>query len=186
MSIAYLDTSAIIKLIRIELNSENLRTWLGGPRSSDLAWASSALVLIEVPRALRRILPGSTLPDCSSILGRFTLRNVDEEILVQAGAYAEPTLRSLDAIHLATAMVLAPAGISRAVAGLRSAMATMAIAEASFRWDSNSATRRLMAPQPMRARRNGFRRCIIHGPSAVCNARSSKAPPLSPSSMLKW
>ena len=103
MSIAYFDTSAIIKLIRIELNSENLRTWLGGPRSSEMAWASSALVLTEVPRALRRILPGSTLPDFSSILGRFTLRNVDEEILVQAGAYAEPTLRSLDAIHLATA-----------------------------------------------------------------------------------
>lgn len=103
MSIAYFDTSAIIKLIRIELNSENLRTWLGGPHSSNLAWASSALVLAEVPRALRRILPGAPLPDFASILGRFTLRNVDEEILVQAGAYAEPTLRSLDAIHLATA-----------------------------------------------------------------------------------
>lgn len=103
MSIAYFDTSAIIKLIRIELNSENLRSWLGGPRSSDLAWASSALILTEVPRALRRILPGSPLPELASILGRFTLRNVDEEILVQAGAYGEPTLRSLDAIHLATA-----------------------------------------------------------------------------------
>lgn len=103
MSIAYFDTSAIIKLIRIELGSENLRTWLDGARSSDLAWVSSALVLTEVPRALRRILPGSPLPDFVSILGRFTLRNVDEEILVQAGAYVEPTLRSLDAIHLATA-----------------------------------------------------------------------------------
>ena len=103
MSIAYFDTSAIIKLIRIELHSENLRTWLGGPRSSDLAWVSSALVLTEVPRALHRIHPGSPLPDFASILGRFTLRNVDEEILVRAGNYAEPTLRSLDAIHLATA-----------------------------------------------------------------------------------
>ncbi|MEO8183911.1 MAG: type II toxin-antitoxin system VapC family toxin [Deltaproteobacteria bacterium] len=109
MSIAYLDTSAIIKLVRIEVNSETLRTWLGEPGRSDQAWVSSALVLTEVPRALRRILPGSPLPDFSRILGRLTLRNVDEEILVQAGSYAEPTLRSLDAIHLATARSIASA-----------------------------------------------------------------------------
>ena len=109
MNIAYFDTSAIIKLIRIELNSERLRTWLGAAGRSDLAWVSSALVLAEVPRALRRILPGSRLPDFASVLGRFTLRNVDEEILSQAGAYSEPTLRSLDAIHLATARSIADA-----------------------------------------------------------------------------
>jgi predicted nucleic acid-binding protein len=103
MNIAYFDTSAIIKLIRIERDSEQLRTWLGEPGRGELAWVSSALVLTEVPRALRRILPGSSLPDFGSVLGRFTLRNVDEEILVQAGAYADPTLRALDAIHLATA-----------------------------------------------------------------------------------
>jgi uncharacterized protein len=109
MSIAYFDTSAIIKLIRIEFNSEGLRNWLGAPGRSDLARVSSALVLTEVPRALRRILPGSRLPDFDSVLGRFTLRNVDEEILVQAGAHPEPTLRSLDAIHLATARSIAAA-----------------------------------------------------------------------------
>jgi predicted nucleic acid-binding protein len=109
MSIVYFDTSAIIKLIRIEFNSESLRTWLDAPDRRDLAWMSSALVLTEVPRALRRILPGSRLPDFASVLGRFTLRNVDEEILIQAGAHAEPTLRSLDAIHLATARSIADA-----------------------------------------------------------------------------
>lgn len=107
MSIAYFDTSAIIKLIRIELNSESLRAWLGAPGRSSLAWVSSALVLTEVPRALRRILPGSSLPDFASVLGRFTLRNLDEEVLVQAGAYSEPSLRSLDAIHLSTARSIA-------------------------------------------------------------------------------
>ena len=44
-----------------------------------------------------------------SVLDRLTLHNVDEEILVKAGAYAEPTLRSLDAIHLATAHSIASA-----------------------------------------------------------------------------
>jgi uncharacterized protein len=109
MSVAYFDTSAIIKLVRIELNSESLRTWLEAPARSDLAWVSSALVLTEVPRALRRILPGSRLPDFASVLGRFTLRNMDEDILVQAGAHSEPTLRSLDAIHWATARSIADA-----------------------------------------------------------------------------
>lgn len=116
MSIAYFDTSAIIKLIRIEVNSDSLRTWLGSADRSELAWVSSALILAEVPRALRRILPGSRLPDYASVLGRFTLRNVDEEILVQAGAHSEPTLRSLDAIHLATARSIADAAPDEFVA----------------------------------------------------------------------
>jgi predicted nucleic acid-binding protein len=109
MSIAYFDTSAIIKLVRVEPNSEALRNWLVAPGRTNRAWVSSALVLTEVPRALRRILPGASLPDFSSVIGRLTLRHVDEEILVQAGAYAEPTLRSLDAIHLATARSIASA-----------------------------------------------------------------------------
>jgi uncharacterized protein len=109
MNILYFDTSAIIKLIRIELNSEGLRSWLGAPDRRDWAWVSSALVLSEVPRALRRILPGSRLPEFATVVGRFTLRNVDEEILIQAGAYSEPTLRSLDAIHMATARSIADA-----------------------------------------------------------------------------
>jgi predicted nucleic acid-binding protein len=109
MSIAYFDTSAIIKLIRLERDSEGLRAWLAAPGRSGLAWVSSALVLTEVPRALRRLLPGAMLPDFASVLGRFTLRNVDEEILAQAGAYPEHTLRSLDAIHLSTARSIAVA-----------------------------------------------------------------------------
>jgi predicted nucleic acid-binding protein len=116
MNIAYFDTSAIIKLIRIEVTSEGLRTWLGAAERSELAWVSSALVLAEVPRALRRILPGSRLPDFASVLGRFTLRNVDEEIFVQAGAHSEPTLRRLDAIHLATARSIAHAARDEFVA----------------------------------------------------------------------
>jgi predicted nucleic acid-binding protein len=110
VSIAYFDTSALIKLIRIEVASDALRVWLDAPEQRDSAWVSSALVLTEVPRALRRLLPGAALPNFESVLGRFTLRHIDEDILVQAGAYPEPSLRSLDAIHLATARSLADAG----------------------------------------------------------------------------
>jgi predicted nucleic acid-binding protein len=109
VSLAYFDTSAIIKLIRIEAGSQTLRDWLDVPVQREWAWVSSALVLTEVPRALRRLVPGAALPDFESVLGRFTLRHIDEDLLVQAGAYPEPTLRSLDAIHLATARSFAVA-----------------------------------------------------------------------------
>ncbi len=109
MNVVYFDTSALIKLIRVELDSDSLRDWIDKRQHGDMAWVSSALILTEVPRALRRVSPGSPLPDFESVLGRFTLRNIDEEILIQAGTYADPTLRSLDAIHLATARSLADA-----------------------------------------------------------------------------
>lgn len=111
MSIVYFDTSAILKLTRVEPGSVGLRAWLDASNRDDSVWVSSALVLTEVPRALRRILPASPLPNFSPVIDRFALRNVDEEILVRAGALTDPTLRSLDAIHLATALdVAATAG----------------------------------------------------------------------------
>lgn len=109
MSIAYFDTSAIIKLIRIEAASESLRRWLEAPQRSEMIWVSSALVLTEVPRALRRIAGGSPLIDFSPVIDRLTLRVLDTDTLTRAGEYEDPHLRSLDAIHLATAHGLADA-----------------------------------------------------------------------------
>lgn len=41
-------------------------------------------------------------------LGEVALRSVDEALLIGAGLLAEPALRSLDAIHVATALHLYP------------------------------------------------------------------------------
>jgi uncharacterized protein len=68
---------------------------------------SSALLRIEVTRAVARAMP-ALLPDARDLLLAFSCIATDDEIV--EGAMSEPDrgLRSLDAIHLATARILAP------------------------------------------------------------------------------
>lgn len=103
MSYAYLDASAIVKLIIDESESDALETWL-----ADRATTSSSLVATETRRAARR----SNIPDARAsvedVLGRAVLYSIDSRILDQAGRIGPPTLRTLDAIHLATALRLEP------------------------------------------------------------------------------
>ena len=103
----YLDTSAVVKLARVELESPALRTWLA---ASHERVASSMLLLTEVTRALVRSEP-SALPGVSAVLTTITLIPITQDILRAAGGYPDPALRSLDAIHLATAQSLADEGI---------------------------------------------------------------------------
>jgi uncharacterized protein len=98
----YLDSSAAVKLIVREVESEALERWL---RPHDLL-ASSALVRTELLRAIRRGAP-RRIAEARAALGAFTLRAVDDEILDVAGEIAPSFIRSLDAIHLATALRLA-------------------------------------------------------------------------------
>lgn len=100
----YLDASAIVKLIRTELETSHLQEWLN--ERSDVALVSSAMVEVEVPRALRRVAPTS-LPEIPATLGRLNRVEPDARIRAAAAAFADPDLRSLDAIHLATAVQLA-------------------------------------------------------------------------------
>jgi predicted nucleic acid-binding protein len=98
--VIYLDTSALVKLVRQEPASSDLVTWLGGRPNAALI--SSALVEVELPRALRRHAP-EALPGVPGLLARLYLLEVDATVRATAAAYPDPQLRSLDAIHLATA-----------------------------------------------------------------------------------
>ncbi len=100
----YLDSAAVVKLVRQESHSVDLVAWLDGHR--DVPLVSSALVEVEVPRALRRSAP-QALVGVPAAVGRLFRLEIDATIRATAAAFAEPTLRSLDAIHLATAQVLA-------------------------------------------------------------------------------
>ena len=100
----YLDTSALVKLARQEPASDDLVTWLGG--HPDSALVSSALAEVELPRALRRHAP-EALPDVPGLLSRVYLLEIDATVRATAAAYPDPRLRSLDAIHLATAHLAA-------------------------------------------------------------------------------
>jgi predicted nucleic acid-binding protein len=67
--------------------------------------ASSALARVEVLRALRRWR--ASLADrrrAVEVLSRIALIRIDDRILEAAAGLAPPDLRSLDAIHIATAL----------------------------------------------------------------------------------
>ncbi|PZG14342.1 VapC toxin family PIN domain ribonuclease [Micromonospora craterilacus] len=100
----YLDSAAVIKLLRREQETEELVGWLNDRGTASLV--SSALVEVEVPRALRRAAP-QALVGVPTVLSRLYRIEIDATVRAAAGAYPEPMLRSLDAIHLATAEILA-------------------------------------------------------------------------------
>lgn len=100
----YLDSAAVVKLVRQEPHSADLVAWLNAQTS--VALVSSALVEVEVPRALRRAEPRA-LAGVPAAVGRLFRVEIDATVRATAAAFPEATLRSLDAIHLATAMILA-------------------------------------------------------------------------------
>jgi len=99
----YLDSSALVKLVVFEPESAALRVFLKGYA----ARLSSGLAEVEVPRALRRAGYGAAEQRRAvELLARIALVDVDRAILRAAAAIAPANLRSLDAIHLATALSL--------------------------------------------------------------------------------
>jgi len=110
MSLFYVDASALVKVILDEEGAYALRSYLEGANLT-----SSQLVLTEVPRALRRTAAGApglalkeVLEQAGRLIDSMALRPVDDALLIGAGMLAEPALRSLDAIHVATAIHLHP------------------------------------------------------------------------------
>ena len=101
MAATYLDSSAIVKLVVEEPQSVALRWYLRRRRPL----VSSALARAEVFRAL--LLEGEAgMARGHAVLARIDLIRVNDRVLNAAGALLPPDLRSLDAIHLATAAQL--------------------------------------------------------------------------------
>lgn len=99
--IAYVDSSAFVKLVAPEAETAALSRYL-------LAWprhVSSSLLRVEALRAARRATRDAearTHARLRSIL----LVAIGEEVLDLAARLDPPRLRALDAIHLATARLL--------------------------------------------------------------------------------
>ena len=98
----YLDTSALVKLVVAEPETAALRAWWreqgGTPVASDL-------VRTELMRAVRRAVPEAAV-QAHAVLDALVLLQVSSRVLDVAGRLEPATLRSLDAIHLATALEL--------------------------------------------------------------------------------
>ena len=105
MSLYYIDTSAALKLLAEESHSRSFAAFYDG--SAGASWVSSALLRIEVIRAVARVLPAA-LPDARDLLLAFDYVSIDDEVVDAAMNEPDRMLRSLDAIHLATARVLGP------------------------------------------------------------------------------
>lgn len=97
----YLDTCAVLKLAHHEAESGALRRWLLAQPAGE-PWVSSALTEVEATRALWRADP-KALPRLPGLLDHVDLFEIDQGVRRRAAAYSEPRIRSLDAIHLATA-----------------------------------------------------------------------------------
>ena len=97
MTVAYFDSSAIVKLERLERESLALIDYLN---AGAVEASTSVVASVEVFRALKRTMPA---PPGEPMRGFFLL-NLDAAICAAASHLESTTLRSLDAIHLATAL----------------------------------------------------------------------------------
>ena len=104
----YLDSAAAVKLIHAEAHSAALRRYLD--ERPELGWVSSALLEVETFRALARAIPPAEMPtvinDFHTLLDFIDRIEIDLGIRIFAQAINPPTVRSLDAIHLATSLRL--------------------------------------------------------------------------------
>jgi predicted nucleic acid-binding protein len=98
----YLDTSAALKLVIPEAETSALEFWVA--ERAGLPRVSSRLLRIEMLRAVARNAP-HRMNRAQVILAAVTQLSIDD-IAPTAEVIGDPALRSLDAIHLATAHAL--------------------------------------------------------------------------------
>ena len=99
----YLDTSAFLKLVVAEPETRALLAWAKG---SDADFFASDLLRTEALRAGRRHSPRALL-EVRARLDAVTLLAVTTDICERAAELDPGILRTLDALHLATALALA-------------------------------------------------------------------------------
>lgn len=104
-TLLYLDSSALVKLVLPESETAALLSIF--PRFAGVV--SSALAEVEVHRAVWRVSSNpKTRQHAGEVLARVDLIEIDDPILNVASVLEPKTLRSLDALHLASALSLGP------------------------------------------------------------------------------
>jgi predicted nucleic acid-binding protein len=99
----YIDTSALVKLLFDEPESSALVDWLA--LKNEIPKVSSDLSTVELLRTCQRI-DESLVNDARRLLDGVDLVPIDHVIVEQAAILIPHELRSLDAIHLASALSL--------------------------------------------------------------------------------
>lgn len=102
MSAAYIDASALVKLFKSERETEAFRAALAD-------WpvlVASELIRVEAFCTARRLGGADALERSQAALERISLIPLTREIIELATDAHTPPLRALDAIHLATALIM--------------------------------------------------------------------------------
>jgi predicted nucleic acid-binding protein len=100
-----MDSSALVKLVLPEAESTALLSFLGDGAEP----ISSEIAAVEVVRAARRASPDAQVHNrAAAVVAALHLLRLDSEILERAAGIEPESLRTLDAIHLASALSLAP------------------------------------------------------------------------------
>jgi uncharacterized protein len=103
--VIYLDTSAFVKLVWSERETPTLQAFLA--RRRELLLVSSSLLTVEARRAVLRE-DAAQLPRADLLLTRIGQVGVTRAVIEAASRLPDPSIRSLDAIHVATALQLRP------------------------------------------------------------------------------
>lgn len=98
-----LDTSALVKLVFDEAESEALAAWLA--ERDRVPKVSSEIAAIELVRACRRVDDDAVGP-ARQLLAGMDLVPLGADVVEQASLVGPVELRSLDAIHLASALAI--------------------------------------------------------------------------------
>jgi predicted nucleic acid-binding protein len=101
----YIDSSALMKLVTPEDESDSLKNFLAGanPRSTAVRLLSSQLAKTEIFRASASISPDAS-HTARELARSVTFLGLDRPILHQAALVMPASLRTLDAIHVTTAL----------------------------------------------------------------------------------
>lgn len=104
----YLDASAIVKLAIAEPETAALESAIANCR----AVFSSKLSLVECARAVARVPGRRASATLAEVFEALVLHDVSDSVLARASVLKPVALRSLDAIHLATALLLGATDLS--------------------------------------------------------------------------
>ncbi len=102
----YLHSSALMKLLRHEAETAALSEWLDLRPEQPVV--TSELGRVEVLRAARRV-GGQVLAEARAVVGDLELVPLDRAAQDVACDIGNPLLRTLDALHLASALLLGEA-----------------------------------------------------------------------------
>lgn len=100
-------SSALMKLVTREKETPALMAFVNGenPWGEAARWGTSYLGKIEVTRAAARISPEAQ-EAAGQVMSHLWFTPIDRHIIELAGLVSPSTLRTLDALHLATALKL--------------------------------------------------------------------------------